>query len=397
MGGVAIGVTLNHEYMAAAGLDAAQWQITLLTMIWPVSNILSVFLNHWIDSNGGYSRALLLAAVARLPLALMMLTSSVNLMLLLMIPFFMSNSVVIPTQNAIMRQRYSRSHRAHLFGWWTTVLTMFSLPTAMLVGALLDADFQFYRILFLAEALFGAGQAVVLSIIARGMQTGVAERSTGRGTLHFVRSLWDVFRRDREFARFELFFFTYGVGFLMLLPVVPVFATERLSLSYEEYAMAKGVIGQMGVLLLSPLMGTRLDRLSPFRFSGLVCLLLALYPVSLLMSEMMPSLGTFFFYAAYLVFAVSIAGIRMSWNISSMHFAPPGQEATYQGLHVSLTAVRGCFAPILGSVILELWGFRETFITAAAVFTLAGLLFLGHYRRTHEKGPGRTRASVPAP
>ena len=36
MGALAAGVMLNHDYIAAKGLHASVWQITLLTMIWPI-------------------------------------------------------------------------------------------------------------------------------------------------------------------------------------------------------------------------------------------------------------------------------------------------------------------------------------------------------------------------
>ena len=386
-GGISMGVVINHEYIAVNGLHAAAWQITVLTMLWPISNMLAVFINHWLDSRGRYDRAVLIFGVlSRLPVALMFFSSSVNLMLLLLLFFFASNSVILPAQNSIMKKRYSRNNRARLFGWWTSAFTLFSLPMAMLAGALLDMDFQYYRILFLVEALFGAGQAVFLSRMARGMEPGAAAKSTGRGSTHFFRSLWAIFRNDRDFAWFEIYFFIYGIAFLMILPVIPFFAIDRLGLDYEQYALAKGVIGQMGVLLLSPFLGVRLEKLHPFRFTGIVCLLLAFYPLSMAFGNWIPDMGILFFYIAYAVFAVGMAGVRISWNISSMHFAPPGQEATYQGLHVTMTALRASFAPILGSVLLHYGGFSEAFLVSSGLFALSGILFLRKYRKRKAEG-----------
>ena len=386
-GGVSMGVVINHDYIAVNGLHAATWQITALTMLWPISNMLAVFINHWLDSRGRYDRAVLIFGVlSRLPVALMFFSSSVNLMLLLLLFFFASNSVILPAQNSIMKKRYSQSNRARLFGWWTSAFTLFSLPMAMLAGALLDLDFQYYRILFLVEALFGAGQAVFLSRMARGIESEVAEKSTGRGSIHFFRSLWAIFKNDRDFAWFEIYFFLYGIAFLMLLPVIPFFAIDRLGLDYQQYAMAKGVIGQIGVLLLSPFLGVRLEKLHPFRFTGIVCLLLVFFPLSMAFGNWIPDMGIVFFYIAYAVFALGMAGVRMSWNISSLHFAPPGQEATYQGLHVTMTALRASFAPILGSVLLHVGGFSEAFLVSSGFFALSGILFLRKYRKRRAQG-----------
>lgn len=386
-GGISMGVVINHEYIAVNGLNASHWQITALTMLWPVSNLLAVLINHWLDSRGRYDRAVLVFGVlSRLPVALMFFSSNVNLMLLLLLLFFASNSVILPAQNSIIKKRYSRSNRARLFGWWTSAFTLFSLPVAMLAGALLDMDFQYYRILFVVEAIFGAGEAVFLSIMARGMESTVAEKSTGRGSAHFFRSLWNIFRNDRDFAWFETYFFVYGIAFLMVLPVIPFFATEKLGLDYEQYALAKGVIGQLGILLLSPFLGVRLEKLHPFRFTGIVCLLLVFYPLSMAFGNWMPDMGIIFFYIAYAIFAVGMAGVRISWNISSMHFAPAGQEATYQGLHITMTALRASFAPILGSVLLHFWGYSEAFLVSSGLFALAGILFLRRYRKRRTEG-----------
>ncbi|MBD3277405.1 MAG: MFS transporter [Candidatus Aegiribacteria sp.] len=386
-GGISMGVVLNHEYIAVNGLHASTWQVTALTMLWPVSNLLAVFINHWLDSWGRYDRAVLVFGVlCRLPVALMFFSSNVNLMLGLLFLFFASNSVILPAQNSIMKQRYSDGHRARLYGWWTSMFTLFSLPVAMLAGVLLDLDFQYYRILFVVEAVFGAGQAVFLSRMARGMESSLKEKSTGKGSAHFFRSLWAVFRRDPDFAWFEVYFFIYGIAFLMVLPVIPFFATEKLHLDYQEYALAKGVIGQLGVLLFSPFLGVRLGKLHPFRFTGIVCLILALYPLSMAAADLLPEVGVFLFYTAYGFFALGMAGIRLSWNISSLHFAPQGQEATYQGLHVTMTALRASFAPILGSVLLHFGGFKQAFLVSFGFFTLSGILFLRRFRKRRREG-----------
>ena len=388
-GGIAISVALSHEYIAVNGLNAAVWQITLLTMLWPMSNLLSVFINHWMDRTGNYSLIILLVGVFfRLPLGLMYFSSDVNLMMVLLLFYFAANSVMIPGQNTIMKRRYGDNNRARLFGWFSSVLTLASLPTALIVGALLDADFQVYRILFVAEGIFGAGQAVFLSLMGRG--SDAKNNAHGKKSAHFLKSLWRVFHKDREFVYFEVLFFLYGTAFLMILPVIPFFAMDVLKLSYEQYAFAKGVIAQLGVLFLSPFLGIKLDKLHPFRFTGIICLILAFYPLTLAVAGLFPGSGKILFYLAFLVFALGMAGIRMSWSMSSIYFAPEGAEATYQGFHVTLTGVRGLFAPVLGSLILHYFGFTQAFLTSAGIFVIAGILFLRKYREKENREHGNT-------
>jgi MFS family permease len=385
MGAVAAGVMLNHEYIAARGLHASVWQITILTMIWPVSNVFSVFASHWLERRGSYFGTMLLAGVLlRLPIALMYFSGNVNVMMVLLVFYFASNSVVIPGQNAAIRHRYGEGRRATLFGWGLSVFTLFSLPASMIAGAMMDADFQFYRILFVVEAVFGACHALFIAMMARGMKAvGHGTGETGDG---FLGRLFRVFSQDREFARFEAYFMLYGFGYMIVLPVIPFFASDMLGLSYEQYALAKSVIGQLGLVFLAPWLGTRVDRIHPFRFTGVMCLILGFYPLALLAGGFFPAAGKALFYAAYAIFAIGIAGVSMSWNMSSLYFAPEGQTATYQGLHISLTAIRGLFAPVIGNLILTFSGYTDAFLVSTGCFLTAGLLHLRRYRSRLAEG-----------
>ncbi|MCD4707321.1 MAG: MFS transporter [Candidatus Sabulitectum sp.] len=384
LGAIAVGVMMNHDYIATNGLDASVMQITLLTMIWPVSNLFSVLVSHFVDSSNRHSTAIFIGAVLRLPIALMFFSGSVNFMLILLFLYFSSNSLVIPGQNAVMRSRYKKGHRGLLFGWTMSTLNLFALPAAMVVGALLDADFSYYRWLFVVEGLMGCAQAAVMGLMARGMKDPVTVAQSN--LTDFFKSVGQVLKGDREFVLFEAFFMIYGFGFMTILPAIPFFSQEVLDLSYEQYALAKGVIGQLGLLLLAPFLGAKMDRLHPFKFTGVVCLILAGFPLLLVGSSLIPSLGVPLFYLAWAAFAIGIAGIVLSWNMSSMFFAPEGRTATYQGLHVTATALRGFVAPVLGSVIMKYFGFTANFLLSFFFFLTASILFLIHYRKRCEKG-----------
>lgn len=387
LGAISVGVIYNHEYIAVNGLEASIWQITALTMIWPISNFLSVFINHWIERRGCYSKAVTFSGILlRLPIVLMSLSSNVNVMLMLLVFFFASNSVVIPTQNAIMKSRYRNGIRGSLFGWVMSAFSLFSLPAAMVVGALLDVDFNVYRILFIVEGVFGAGQALVLGYMAKGIKKFNTNNRVQEREKKFLQSLWKVFRKDKEFVKFETFFMLYGIGFMVVLPAIPFFAKDILMLDYGQYATARGVIAQVGMLLLSPFFGARVDKLHPFRFTGMVSLILAAYPLVIISGKWFPELGLVLFYLGYSFFSVGIAGINISWNMSSLYFAKEDQAATYQGLHISLVAVRGFFAPVLGTILLKFFGFTGPFLISTGCFTVAGLLFLNRYFKRKKLG-----------
>lgn len=389
------GVMLNSEYITANGLHATAWQITLLVMIWPMSNSLSVFVNTIIERSGRFERAVILAGLLRLPVALMYFSRSASVLLVLLGLYSAADSVLVPVLNNILREKYSEGRRGFLLGWAVSFFTLFSVPAAILVGRLLDADFGVYRILFVCMAASGFAHAMIFSRMARGLRSYWEPGREG-----VLRRLVRVFSRDRRFALFEAYFMIYGFAFMMVLPAIPLFARDCLGLRYEQYALAKGLVAQVGILLLSPFMGVRVERWHPFRFTGMVCLVLSLYPLGLALSGLLPGAGVVMFFGAFAVYSVAMAGINISWNMSSLHFAPEGQAATYQGLHLTLTAARGLVAPLLGNAIMQISGYRSTFLASAGLFALAGLLYLRRYRsggKADDERYGRTEpAACPA-
>ncbi len=384
--GIASGVLLNNEYIATNGLGASVWQITVLTMIWPVSNFLAVFVNRMVEQSWSKARAVALAGLLRLPIALMAFSSSVDLMLVLLGLFSAADSLVSPLMNSVLRNRYREGRRGVLFGWAVSFFTLVSVPASLIVGALLDLDFMWYRILFVVQAAAGLFHAVVFALMTRGIPRSPGPPGSGLSVAGTLRSLWSTFSRDREFARFQAYFMMYGFAFMMILPAIPFFARDVLGLNYREYATAKGLIAQAGILFLSPFLGTLAERIHPFRFTGIVSSALAVYPLLIGLGAIFPRSGRLLFFASFGVYSICMAGINLSWNLSSLHFAPPGQEATYQGLHITLTAVRGFFAPLLGNLLFRLFGHVTLFFVSAGLFLLGGLFFLRRYGQRRALG-----------
>ena len=111
-----------------------------------------------------------------------------------------------------------------------------------------------------------------------------------------------------------------------------------------------------------------------FVFMTFACL--SLYPAILLISTYL--LGTayvnYIVYLAFLVFGIAMSAIFISWSISSIYFAGSDDVSMYQSVHVTLTGLRGVFAPFLGYFILEILGIRFVFLTAILLFLTASVL-----------------------
>jgi len=89
---------------------------------------------------------------------------------------------------------------------------------------------------------------------------------------------------------------------------------------------------------------------------------------------------------------VSNGGGNIAWNLGHNDFAPADKAATYMGVHVMLTGLRGCFAPFLGSTLYLLPGVGRNVFALSTLVCLVSLLgFISMARHAPAK-----KASAPA-
>jgi MFS family permease len=201
-----------------------------------------------------------------------------------------------------------------------------------------------------------------------------------------VRSI-EVLKHNRDFARFEFNFFLYGIGYMVVLPAIPKYLVEYLHMDYTHTFLGKVILAQLGVLLLSPLAGKMYDRKNPAFFTFISFGLLSSYPLLLLTSSLVLGTGweDAIAYAAFLIFGIAMAGVNMAWNISSIYFAGNRDVSMYQSVHVTLTGLRGLFAPFLGYGLLKLVDVRAPFVLAFGLQVTASVLSYKLYKSMEAK------------
>ena len=83
----------------------------------------------------------------------------------------------------------------------------------------------------------------------------------------------------------------------------------------------------------------------------------------------------------FFVFGISMSGVILSWNLSSIYYAPVAEVSNYQAVHITLTGIRGIFSPFIGFALMELFSIRVTFIVSALLFLFAGIMMFFESRR----------------
>lgn len=265
--------------------------------------------------------------------------------------------------------------RARLFGLGTAIPGVIMIGVAQLVRIILSDDGPGFPDNY--ALLFGiAGTMFVITIppvmFVRELPGGKVHEETPS-----LREYWPqlvrVLREDQPFRAMIITRILAGL-FLLASPFYIGFATEELHMKNSVAVGNLLMMQTLGNVLGSLLFSWAGDRYL-ISFIRLALVAAAVHPVMALLAGMV---GPAPLYVGF--FAVGIMGGSLglgfiNWVIS---YATHDQRPIYSGLFNSMSAVALLTAPLLGGIIVELFGYRAAFI-AALVMILAALFTAVRY------------------
>lgn len=379
--GVVQSLGQTQDIIARKALHAMDWQLMVMTMIWPISNLFSIWWGRVFEQSCHKSRYFILAGiVGRLSLIYALWLSTMNEYLLLLGLVFGANSLLIPAQNRIFQKNIKETRRARVFGYTMSLGMLVSVLFTYGAGRLLDINELSFRWILIATGFCGFISCAVLSLIR------IQEPSENRDCPRIqwrkqlfdpIRNTLELLKKNKPFAAFERSFSIYGMGFIMMQPIIPIYLVDKLHLSYTSNFLAKGVLSQVGMLFLSPLIGKIHDRMHPFKFISRSFALLMIFPLLFISSELWIGTGVWpvvIVFVSYFIFGVAMTAVNVAWNMGSIFFAGKEDASIYQSVHVTMTGIRGLIAPVLGFTLLKLLGITAVFLVAAGFLGLASLI-----------------------
>ncbi|MDP8204380.1 MAG: MFS transporter [Candidatus Tenebribacter mawsonii] len=388
--GFVFGTFNIHDVVAKKALLALDWQITILVMLWPLSNLFSIWWGKALEHSKSISRFFVLTAfVGRLVLLFMLWTHNYYSYLIIMIFVFSFNSLLSPAQNSIYQNNIAAENRGVLFGYTASLVTLIAITFSYSAGKLMDINEDWFRYIFSVAGLMGCVSSLLMAMIKIENKKFDATRLKLKQLfLTPIKRTVDILKKNKDFAIFQRNFFIYGIGFMIILPAIPKFLVEYLKMDYSQTFMAKGVISQLGILFLAPIAGKIHDKKNPSFFTFLAFFTLGCYPVILLISSFLIGSGieNYVVYFAYLIFGIGMSAIIISWNMSSIFFAGDDDVSMYQSVHVTLTGLRALIVPFIGYFILKYFGVKVVFIISVSMFWLASTLSYLDYLRICKSG-----------
>lgn len=396
--GMAFGILMLQDVILKKSLLASDFQVTLLIFLTSSAFLFSIYGPEIINRSNNQSRMIISMAVfSRFFLIIIPLFETPVFFIFCIAAMSYSDSLIKPAWNAVFKHNYTSERRSTLYSYASSLLTITTLLVTTLLGYLLDIDFRLYKILFPVAGLFDIiAYANLAKMISLGKlnEHNASDKFTGNISYALfkdililpVRNLLRIFRDNKPFYRFEIYFFLYGMAFMIASPAVPIFMVQTLHLDYSSISVARGLVFYTATILFTPVMGRLHGTGNPTRFCGYLFLALILYPLLMLSIKYLAIDRNIFspdtlLYITFFFFGVFMSGITMSWNLSSIYYAPSMEVANYQAVHITLTGVRGIFAPFIGYMILKLVSIEATFIVSSLFFLFAGVMMLRESRK----------------
>lgn len=289
-----------------------------------------------------------------------------------------------PVQGQLLKRLYTDSIRGRAFGVMNAAVHASSLVSIYFVSRWFEDDANAFRIFFPAAAVLQFLSLIILMRLLRHTDGDLALRRRGRWSfgriirpvLHMGRTL----RADRTFLHYEIAFMTYGASYMMCDALLPVFATARLHMRYEDYAESTQLVLKLVMLIMIVPMGWIMDRMGAVRTSCLAFASLALYPLFLMLAHDTGMVGF-----ATIFYGFGLSGVAMGWLLGPVTLAGTSDKVPqYVAIHATLVGVRGIIFQGLGMLLYKWTGTFVFPLTLSVIgFTIAALLMARLQKRFH--------------
>lgn len=378
LAGVVFPMLHMGEVIARKSLGSEGILITFLTMTMPVASITSIWWARLLVGRDQRKFLLYTGIIGYITLLSGLFLGNMGHMLTMYMIFFLANALTIPATNRILQQHIEPSRIGRLVGVGSGLRMGLAALMSFGAGRYMDAVEGGYRHIYMIAAVAGFIGIWQLAKVKTKQVEG-SDRQYFNKTLLLspLKKVIDLLKRRKDYLRFEIAFMFYGIAFMMILPVVPLYIVDDLKMSYTEIGLAKGTVPQLIMLVCMPIFGRWFDKTTPHRLSVIIFLMLSVYPVLLLTAgQFQGTLQMTLVFAAFGTFGMAMSGVMILWSLSSMRFAGSEDAGVYHSVHAAATGLRGLFAPLLGYVIMTFFGKGTALLCASGLWVFAAGLMV---------------------
>lgn len=354
---------------------ASAWGSLAITAAGPTLLTASILWNAWLSRVGPMRYLPLHWLTAAAPIGAMALAPSYGWLLAAQIVSATGLSGWTPVDGLLLKRLYPDAIRGRIFGALTATRLISQAVTVLTFGWWLQEDADAFRIFLPLVALsYAVGLLIVAALLRRCTPpTTEAPRPAprpwqARDVLRPIAQMGHVLRNDPRFLRFERAFMTYGCGFMICDALLPLIATHRLGLNYQEVSWGAHMVMRLVMILMILPIGWLQDHVGPMRVSTASFGVLAAYPLLLLAAADAWGLSL-----SSAVGGVGLTGVLFGWMLGPVQLAPsPDRVSEYVAIHTTLVGLRGILFQFMGIALYQLTSSSTLpLIVAALAFAYA--------------------------
>lgn len=267
---------------------------------------------------------------------------------------------ILTLRSLVWSLNYPREVRGRVTARLAMLTTGTLALTSAIGGALLDADPERFRMLYVGgAAMAGVGVLAFSRVPVLGeARHRVRERADGRRatrerSVRRRRRLLGLLRSDPLYARYQAWQFLLGVSNMMIEAPLIYLVSVQLQLSYTQAIGVTQVLPLGLAVLTIPLWASYLDRVHIAEFRSRHSWLFAFSLLLLWGGAALHSLALIA--AARAVLGLARGGGMLAWYLGHNDFADSERMGLYMGVHVTLTGLRGAVAPFVGMLLYVGW------------------------------------------
>ncbi len=401
--GIVLGVLALNEFVFLKSLNGTSMQLGLLFQFSMLVFVGLIFINELIRRTKNKVNMLRKTAIiTRLPLILLVFFPHNEtamdsqpyfhfIFLLLFLIYYLASPIIYPTINQFLKNTYRHKNFGKLYSRATSVNKVVMLIITFVYGYWLDINPFAFTFVYPIIAVIGIISVFLLSKIPYQEKDIILKKPFLEAVKDSSHKMWKLITNNKPYLHFELGFMLYGFAFMSTVAVITIYYDEVLHLNYSSVAFYKNGYNILAIFLL-PFFGKLIGRIDPRKFAVLTFASMLLYILALVITQYFPSFSDvlniriYYWMLVYIFFhGIFAATMSLLWFIGSAYFGKNQEAGDLQSVHLSLTGIRAIFAPIIGILFYQWFGFTITFGIAIISLFLAILLMVWSYRKFRVK------------
>ncbi|NGX55838.1 MAG: hypothetical protein K1060chlam5_00067 [Candidatus Anoxychlamydiales bacterium] len=333
-------------------LHASAFLIALLTMLRPMVSIFSYYYSYFGSAKlkDVKSNFIIANILAILLFFIMPFNNSAIFLILASSIYIMFYRAASPSWIEMIKLNIPNKNREKLFSFSSSIGYIEGIILAFILGYLLKNKSVSYKGLYFFAALISLANIFLLFKIPlrKVKDEKKIDTDTNLKILDPIKDGIDILKKDKNFNLFQIGFMISGFGLMLVQPIIPILAVDKLNMSHQEFAIAILVCRGLGYVISSPIWGRIFSKLSILKLSSYMFLNTFVFMIFLSFS----TFNILWFYIAYIIYGITQAGSHLIWNMSGPVFSKGEDSSKYTSINVFMVAIRGAVAPLLGSLLI---------------------------------------------